>query len=190
MKDCSKCGLPMTPRPDNRWRCRSCENDRYQRWREANLVEARRRNRENAKKRRANPETATIIRAQAKACYENGGREREREARQNRKHADFFGYHVQFARRFNSTITVSDLRDLWDEQGGRCGLTGWPLTASPGEAHLDHIVPQSRGGGHDLSNLRWVTAAANHAKRNLTDDEFRHLCSSVAEWIGRRIQAV
>lgn len=76
---------------------------------------------------------------------------------------------------------------MWEQQGGLCALTGWPMNARCGEVHLDHVIPQSRGGSHDISNLRWVCAKANFAKRNLTDEEFVELCSSVVEWIARRI---
>lgn len=101
--------------------------------------------------------------------------------------ADFFRWRVQFARRWNPAITPDDLRALWDAQDGRCGLTGRELVPEAGDANgladdgpqLDHIVPIARGGTHDLSNLRWVCAAANRAKRDLLDDEFFALCRSV-----------
>jgi len=52
---------------------------------------------------------------------------------------------------------------------------------------MDHIVPKTRDGTHDLQNLRWVCRDANRAKRSLTDDEFLSLCKDVAEWFGRSI---
>jgi 5-methylcytosine-specific restriction endonuclease McrA len=67
----------------------------------------------------------------------------------------------------------------------RCGGNG--LAADSAVAQLDHIVPRTRGGSHDLENLRWVTTRANLAKRDLTDEEFLDLCVNVAEWIGRRL---
>jgi 5-methylcytosine-specific restriction endonuclease McrA len=84
-------------------------------------------------------------------------------------------------------ITAYDLARLWKDQRGLCALTGERLDRS---AELDHRIPQARGGKHELNNLRWVTAAANRAKRDLTDAEFLALCLSVARWIGERIQAV
>ncbi len=53
------------------------------------------------------------------------------------------------------------------------------------DAHLDHIIPITRGGGIDIGNLRWVCSQANFAKRNLMDDEFIKLCSDVTEYIAR-----
>lgn len=46
-------------------------------------------------------------------------------------------------------------------------------------AHLDHIVAASLGGGHGLENLRWLDPLVNVALGNMTDDEFRALCSDV-----------
>jgi 5-methylcytosine-specific restriction endonuclease McrA len=112
---------------------------------------------------------------------------RERERKQRKKREDFFGYHVQFVRRYNRSVTASDLRSMWDDQGGLCALTGRLLVPEAGQSQVDHIVPQTRGGSHDLTNLRWVCSEANHAKRNLTDEEFLALCVNVAEWIGSRL---
>lgn len=143
-------------------------------------------NRLNAAKRRR--EQPGHVREIARRCYANGGAERQRDARQRKKAEDFFGYRIQFARRFNPAITVDDLKALWDAQGGRCALTGEVLEARCGEnglaadgavAQLDHIQPVTRGGSHELSNLRWVTTRVNLAKRNLTDEEFLALCQAV-----------
>ncbi len=70
------------------------------------------------------------------------------------------------------------LEILWDSQSGRCALTGETLT--PGvNASLDHRVPQSQGGSHEISNLQWVTFAVNMAKHALCEDEFLALCRRV-----------
>lgn len=135
-----------------------------------------------AKRRREQPELVAAIR---KRAWENGGREKQRARTAKKKQDDFFAYRVQFVRRYNPSATPSDLREMWERQKGLCGLTGRPLI--PGDAQVDHILPQARGGSHDLSNLRWVCRQANQAKRDLTDAEFHELCCTVAEWIGRRL---
>lgn len=66
--------------------------------------------------------------------------------------------------------TGAELVALWHAQGGRCGLTGVPL--SPDTAHLDHKTPRSKGGGHTADNLRWTHPMANLAKGAHSDEEF------------------
>lgn len=78
-------------------------------------------------------------------------------------------------------IGLSDLEGIWAQQGGHCGLTGQVL--NPVTATIDHIVPTSRGGTHELDNLRWATPAANHAKGNLLDHEFLALCHAVIKFL-------
>jgi 5-methylcytosine-specific restriction endonuclease McrA len=142
--------------------------------------EQKERNRLNAaRRRRENPEREAEI---SKRAWENGGRERAAERNRRKKASDFFGYRVQFIRRHNRAITADDLRTLWEAQDGRCALTGEPLQmiADRGVGpELDHIVPITRGGTSELSNLRWVTHRVNRAKGNLTDEEFFALCRSV-----------
>lgn len=71
-----------------------------------------------------------------------------------------------------------DLRALWRAQDGRCALTGESLV--PGtNASIDHIVPRSRGGRNEPSNLRWVALNANFAKRAMLDVEFVAMCRRV-----------
>lgn len=81
-------------------------------------------------------------------------------------------------------VTAHDLASLWKRQRGLCALTGRKMDRT---AQVDHILPRARGGLDDISNLQWVCAEANLAKRNLTDAEFLALCSDVMRWIGERI---
>lgn len=68
------------------------------------------------------------------------------------------------------SATGEQLRRLWEKQGGRCALTGVPISVE--EAHLDHIRPTSKGGKHTIKNLRWTHPMANRAKGTQTDREF------------------
>lgn len=139
------------------------------------------------RKARLDPAKRARMQESQKRTWENGGRERNRAYKQRKKDSDFFGYMVQFARRSNPSITPNDLLTMWNQQEGRCGLTGRPLEMAAGRAQIDHIIPRARGGGHELENLRWVCPEANMAKRDLTDEEFFALCSDVAQWIGERL---
>ena len=62
-------------------------------------------------------------------------------------------------------------------QGNRCALTGRPIDLDTLE--VDHVVPRSKGGGDEESNLRLVCRAANMAKHDLSDADFIALCFDV-----------
>lgn len=71
------------------------------------------------------------------------------------------------------------LKELWEEQQGRCAVTG--KTLQPGStASIDHIIPKSRGGTSDKSNLRWVLLRINQCKWDMTHEEFIEMCQEVA----------
>lgn len=74
---------------------------------------------------------------------------------------------------------------LWNNQNGLCALTGIQLI--PGKtASLDHIVPVSKGGTNDISNLRFVHTHINLFKKDMLDNEFQQLiqdiCPKLLEW--------
>ena len=88
--------------------------------------------------------------------------------------------------RGNDRATYREIASLWKTQRGQCAMTGRRLDRT---AQLDHIIPRARGGGDQISNLRWVYATVNYVKRDLNDDELLALCSEVVHWPGCRIQA-
>lgn len=161
--------------------CKKCEAE----------AAARRRAADPEKARRIRRESAAVckiidpgrVKAHERATYRRGGKEKQaryaRELREKRP----FEWRAKLLRRVNPTITATDLEALWERQGGLCGLTGRPLDHA--KADIDHIVPVSRGGGHDLGNLRWVTRRANRAKGNMTDQEFFELCQDVLNHRGK-----
>lgn len=64
--------------------------------------------------------------------------------------------------------------DLLISQRGRCALSKVKLT--PSNVSVDHIVPCSKGGSHELSNLRLVTAQVNKALWDGSDEDFIEMC--------------
>lgn len=78
---------------------------------------------------------------------------------------------------------VTMLRKIWDAQGGTCALTGRKLVIGQ-NASLDHIVPVTRGGTSDASNLRFVVRSVNVLKLDLLDDELLELCADVLRHSG------
>lgn len=65
-----------------------------------------------------------------------------------------------------------------------CYLTGTPIDIEKDDYCLDHIIPVSKGGTNDLSNLGITIPSVNYAKSDLTVDEFISLCKSVLEYNG------
>jgi ATP adenylyltransferase len=61
--------------------------------------------------------------------------------------------------------------DVLAESGGRCALCG--ATAKDRQLDVDHIIPMSKGGKTEKSNLQVLCSACNRAKRNRDDRDFR-----------------
>jgi 5-methylcytosine-specific restriction endonuclease McrA len=70
-----------------------------------------------------------------------------------------------------------DLLTKYNEQNGLCFLTNDNLT--PDNMELDHIIPTSKGGTNELSNVRWVTKDSNRLKQDKTDYELIVLCEKI-----------
>ncbi len=138
----------------NHW-CRSCASDYHKEWYGQNREEWKKRvrdaarsnpepNRERAKKWRAdNPERARESHRKSKAVR----RDREKAAFKER---------------------VSWVQ-AWEKQKGCCGECGEPIDRSLKFPDLmrgshDHIVPISRGGLHEQSNVQWTHLYCNMLK--------------------------
>jgi 5-methylcytosine-specific restriction endonuclease McrA len=62
----------------------------------------------------------------------------------------------------------------------KCYLTGKQLNFQDSSSFsLDHIVPISKGGSNELSNLGLCTWKVNKAKSDMTVEEFKALCATV-----------
>jgi hypothetical protein len=64
-----------------------------------------------------------------------------------------------------------ELQELLEKQNCSCPYTGIKLKLGE-NASLDHVVPKSRGGTNDLSNLEWVHVWVNLMKNNTSKSEF------------------
>ena len=91
----------------------------------------------------------------------------------------YFSRYLAAQRKCPIYLTPLELYSICKRQKRKCALTGRRLIA--GDLHLDHIIPKSRGGSNDKSNLRFLCASANIAKSNLLDDEFIKLCKDVID---------
>lgn len=129
--------------------CRPCRGERREEWSEQN------------------PEGQRAI-----------ARRKEARRRAYLRDNDWFEYRARFQMPREAGHTAKVLREMWEEQDGRCALTGRALTKQ--NASIDHIIPIKRGGGHERENLRWVVIEVNRAKRDMLDEEFFAMCRQVA----------
>jgi 5-methylcytosine-specific restriction endonuclease McrA len=136
-----------------------------------------------AARRAADPETNR----QKQRAWHANNRERSR-AKMRDYYARRFFWGRAMKLRSKERASFVDLARLWKSQRGLCALTGERLDRF--NAQLDHILPKTRGGGDEATNLRWVTKTANLLKRDLTDEELLLFCANVMRRIGRRIEFV
>ena len=58
----------------------------------------------------------------------------------------------------------ADMERRYERQNGLCGICSDPLPLDPMAAEVDHIIPVSRGGSGDESNLQLAHMACNRRK--------------------------
>lgn len=79
------------------------------------------------------------------------------------------------------SVTREYLDELFDKQGGKCALTGFPIVLSlnPKEmtASLDRI---DSAAGYEIGNVQWVHRDINWMKNKFNDAYFYKMCKAVA----------
>lgn len=90
---------------------------------------------------------------------------------------------LQRQRRYGTPGTApsaEQLAELWDKQGGKCALTGYPLVLEPNDPYTVSVDQRVAGAGYDLSNCQLVGWAPNRAKGDLTHEDFVRMCVAIA----------
>ena len=90
---------------------------------------------------------------------------------------------------FAYNLTASYLRDLWEEQDGRCAWTGvkliLPIQRSKHDTSNPNIIAsldrKENNKGYEVGNVQFVMAPLNLAKRHHSDDVVRNLISLIRE---------
>lgn len=67
------------------------------------------------------------------------------------------------------SFTVTEVRELFEQQQGKCVYCQRKLDES---FHRDHIVPLSRGGSNFISNIQLLCGSCNSSKHSKTSEEF------------------
>lgn len=83
-----------------------------------------------------------------------------------------------------SGVSGRDLRQLLEQQGYRCALTGELLT--PDVATCDHVRPISKGGANVIGNIQIVHKRVNDAKGVMDQREFVRMCEDVVRNAARQ----
>ncbi len=73
-------------------------------------------------------------------------------------------------RNAEGSFTAEDIKDLYATQGGRCYYCSVEIENG---YHIEHMVPLSRGGRNDVSNICLACAPCNLRKHTQTATEFK-----------------
>jgi len=75
--------------------------------------------------------------------------------------------HSIYLSRLNSDERAQLVKKLWENQGGRCFISGKEidLDLHKGQLDIDHIVPLVNGGKDDSTNLALTFSSANRSKQ-------------------------
>lgn len=79
---------------------------------------------------------------------------------------------------------IEDLKKMYKESP-YCYLSGRFIDINNKDDYsLDHIIPVSRGGTTDISNVAFCCSTVNQCKDNLLNEEFFEMCKKVLEHNG------
>lgn len=79
------------------------------------------------------------------------------------------------------TVTFEEVLAIYEQQDGRCAITGIELTHeynNYSNASIDRIDVDR---GYEADNIRLVCAVVNSMRNRLTDDQLIHWCGAVVE---------
>ncbi len=85
-------------------------------------------------------------------------------------------------KRGDEVISLDALELLWSAQGGKCALTGWPMTMELANGIVQTNCSIDRidsSRGYVVGNVQLVCRAVNIAKSALPVSDFLNLCKAV-----------
>lgn len=136
-----------------------------------------------------------LVRGHSKQCTSCAASARQRKKKQAlnarwRGCGDLSGTYwcrvLSGAKRRNIPVLIT-IKEAWEQlvrQGGKCAMTGEPLSFGDfqnditGTASLDRIESSK---GYELGNIQWVHKELQNMKFNKSDDRFFEWCEKVVE---------
>ena len=85
------------------------------------------------------------------------------------------------------SLTMEDLYDQWELQGGKCAFTGEALSledAKDKKASTASIDRVNSSLGYIKGNIQWVHKRINLMKSNMADEDFINMCNKVSLFRG------
>ncbi len=85
------------------------------------------------------------------------------------------------------TVTLMQVQSLWEEQDGKCLMTGVPFIlelphkdprGNPWRPSIDRIEPLK---GYELGNIRLVVKIGNYARHNFPEKDLGYFCKRYLE---------
>lgn len=81
--------------------------------------------------------------------------------------------HSYKSKKRSAFVEAVDVAEVYERDMGLCQICGLPV--GPGEFHLDHRIPISRGGKHSMLNTQTSHATCNLRKNDKLPSECAHL---------------
>jgi len=81
-------------------------------------------------------------------------------------------FYKEYILKFYSDLQFNTIYETWEKNGRR----------KLQKPSLDHITPKSRGGSNELTNLQFLTWFENFTKRDMTQNEWEIVKSSLNEY--------
>lgn len=180
-KPCKRCG---TSAWDDNSYCLQCKKDNTRRWREGNkehLLEYARTYREK-NRQRIRDRHRGYSRQWYRKNREGLAEKNRRWQKQNPEKVAAISSRYR-ARKMGSdgNFTTEEFRRLCEKYGNRCLCCGRDDVA----LHADHVVPLTRGGRNDISNIQPLCKSCNSAKATRIIDY--RTKGGVRRWIQKRL---
>jgi hypothetical protein len=85
------------------------------------------------------------------------------------------------AKNLEFSLTKQEVRELWEEQQGRCLYTGWEMATDSHNPKLVSLERKNTEAGYFKDNCALVAWSANRAKSVLSLPDFIFLCEAVVK---------
>ena len=93
------------------------------------------------------------------------------------------------------TLTLNEIKEVWEKQLGKCPYTGWTLSLPPSTGKRGKATPRTASleridsiKGYVKDNIEFVALIANYAKNTFTKDEVLDFCKTIKQNSGALIE--